>query len=147
MATYQYFSLEIFFKPCHDHMLVELGELGELNLLKDTPRCKSLILKGLQRLLLTCLEKNLEIEQALIDLDVQGKLFPNNHPYSNKKCSELLEEYHVWTQDKGNYFNSYEPEANTLYQKPSCTPGSEAEFNDEVDWSIYGSATGINSSY
>lgn len=153
----KFINLELYFKLCHDHLLIELQALGEPNLLADSPRCKSFILKGLQRLLIACIEKNLDIDQALIDLEVQGKLFATDLPYSNKKCSELLELYNLrkqefndndpWIHNPKNVdSNEYSDQINSSVLQEKQITSDETKNGmdeDDADWSQFSGTAGI----
>lgn len=154
----KFINLELYFKLCHDHLLLELKDLGEQNLLADSPRCKSFILKGLQRLLIVCIEKNLDIDQALIDLEVQGKLFATDLAYSNKKCSELLELYKLRKQESNDNYHwmhskqkfdsnkcSDQIASSTIPQAGQVTIGEtgEGRGEDDTNWAQFSGTAGI----
>jgi hypothetical protein len=150
------FSVEIFFTAKFSYMLEELEQLGEGSLLDDALRCKYFLLKGLQRFLLFCCEKNLDFDQALLDLTVQGSSFASDLPYSNLKCSDLYERL-----INGNYSASENVLQSTISQpkttqdlginhnasqvevKPKNSELSLEERNDDEDWSAFAPAMGM----
>lgn len=129
----------------HAKQLRELEELIGVDILDDSAACRNYLLKGFQRFLFVCTAKGIPVNQAIINLSVQGRQFD-----SGAECHASISELMLALEamESGLQINVTTPEpvdvtvVKTIPTDPVA--GQTADDASADDWSAFGSVTGVS---